>query len=74
MKPKNSLPPQQHTVQRLVTQFNADERLWRSLAEKRGERRLRRPRLSAKRHRLLDLLEFAAARPPQDCVGQGDDV
>jgi hypothetical protein len=69
MKPHNNMPPQQHRVQQLVDQFNAEERLWRSLAEKRGERRLSRPRLSAKRHRLLDLLEFATARPPQDCVG-----
>jgi hypothetical protein len=69
MKSYNNLPPHQHQIQRLVDQFNADERLWRSLAEKRGERRLRRPRLSAKRHALLDLLEFAATRPPQDCIG-----
>lgn len=72
MRPYNNLPPPQRSIQRLTDQFNADERLWRSLAEKRGERRLRRkgqPRLSAKQHRLLDLLEFANARPPQDCIG-----
>jgi hypothetical protein len=72
MKSYNNLPPHQHQIQRLGDQFNADERLWRSLA---GERRLRRkgqPRLSAKQRRLLDLLEFSKARPPQDCVSQGD--
>jgi len=56
-------------VQRLIDQFNADERVWRSLAKERRQRRKGRPRLSAGQHRLLDLLECAQARPPQDCIG-----
>jgi len=38
----------------------------------KDNRRLRRrlcPDLSEKNHRQLDLLEYAAAQPPQDCVG-----
>ena len=37
-----------------------------------SKRRLRRrflPRLSAKHQKQLDLLDFAAARAPQDCIG-----
>jgi hypothetical protein len=68
-----NLPPQQRWIQKLVAQFNADERLWRSLD---GRRRLRRklyPRLSAKRRKQLDLLDFAKTRPPQDCTGELDE-
>ena len=69
MKQYYNVPPSQSQVQQLVDQFNADERLWRSLEPKRRRRRKGRLRLSAKQHRLLDLLEFAKAHPPQDCVG-----
>jgi hypothetical protein len=71
MNPYYNLPPEQRWIQKVVAQFNADERLWRSLD---GRRRLRRklyPRLSAKRRKQLDLLDFAKARPPQDCIGNG---
>ena len=63
-----NLPPEQRLVQQLADQFNADERLWRSLEPRRRLRRKGRLRLSARQHRLLDLLEFAKVRPPQDCV------
>lgn len=56
-------------MQHLVAQFNADEQLWRSLAHKRRRRRKLYPRMRVKDRKLLDRLEFAAARPPQDCVG-----
>jgi len=68
MTPYYNLPPEQRRVQQLVAQFNADERLWRSLEAKR--RRKAHPRMSAKLRRQLDLLEFANSRPPQDCVGE----
>lgn len=69
----NNLPSQQHQVQRLVDQFNADERLWRTLEGKRKRRRELGTRLSKKRHKQLDLLEFAKARPPQDCIGDTEE-
>jgi hypothetical protein len=69
MNPHFNLPPHQRPVQQLADQFNADERLWRSLAGERKQRREGRLRLSAKQHNVLDLLEFAKARPPQDCIG-----
>jgi len=69
MRLHSNLPLHQRSVQRFVDQFNADERLWRSLAAERRLRRKGQPRLSAKQRRLLDLLEFAKSRPPQDCIG-----
>ena len=57
-------------TQRFVDQFNADERLWKKLEPKRRARRKVRPRRSRKALKKLDLLEFAKARPPQDCIGQ----
>ena len=69
MNPYYNLPPEQRRVQQLVTQFNADEQLWRSLEGKRRLRRRLYPRLSAKLRKQLDLLDFAMARPLEDCVG-----
>jgi hypothetical protein len=69
MNSNYNLCPKQRHVQQLVTQFNADEQLWRSLEGKRRRRRKLQPRMSAKLRRQLDLLEFASARLPQDCVG-----
>ena len=70
MNPYCNLPPEQRMTQRLVDQFNADERLWKKLEPKRQARRKVRPRLSSKKLKRLDLLEFAKARPPQDGIGQ----
>jgi hypothetical protein len=53
-----------------VDHFNSDERLWKKLEPRRRARRKLRPPLSKKHLKKLDLLEFAKARPPQDCVGQ----
>ena len=64
-----NLPTEQRRVQQLATEFNADERLWRSLERKRRLRRRLRPRLSAKYQKELDVLDFAFARAPQDCIG-----
>jgi hypothetical protein len=36
MNPGYNLPPGQRTTQRLVDQFNADERLWKKLGPRRG--------------------------------------
>ena len=69
MNPYYNLPPEQRATQRLVDQFNADERLWKTLDPARRARRKTRPRLSRKQSKALDLLEFAKARPPQDCIG-----
>jgi hypothetical protein len=48
MKPYRNLPEEQRHVQRLVTRFNADERLWRRLEGKRRLRRRFYPLMSAK--------------------------
>ena len=64
-----NLPPEQRRVQQIVARFNADEQLWGSLEGKRRLRRRLFPRVSAKRRKQLDRLDFATARPPQDCVG-----
>jgi hypothetical protein len=64
-----NIPPKQRHTQQLVAQFNADEELWLSLDTKRRCRRTLHPRMSAELKRQLDLLEFARARPPQDCIG-----
>ncbi len=70
MNPYYNLPPEQRMIQRVVDQFNADERLWKKLAPKRRARRKLRPRLSRKKRKKLDLLDCVKARPPQDCIGQ----
>jgi hypothetical protein len=70
MNPYYNLPPEQRMTQRLVDQFNADERLWKKLEPSRRLRRKLRPRLSKKQLEKLDLAEFAKAKPPQDCIGQ----
>jgi hypothetical protein len=69
MNPYYNLPPEQRMTQRLVDQFNADERLWKKLEPRRKARRKLRPSLSKKKLKRLDLAEFAKARPPQDCIG-----
>ena len=70
MNPYYNLPPEQRFTQRLADQFNADARLWRKLAPRRRAGRKLRPLLSKKQLKKLDLLEFAKARPLQDCIGQ----
>jgi hypothetical protein len=70
VNPYYNLPPEQRMTQHLVDQFNADERLWKKLEPKRRARRKVRPRPSRKGLKKLDLLEFAKARPPQDCIGE----
>ena len=69
MNPYCNLPQEQRRVQRLVARFNADEHLWRSLEGKRRLRRRLYPRLPANLRKRLDLLDFAMARPLEDCVG-----
>jgi len=70
MNPYSNLPPEQRPTQRLVDQFNADERLWKKLEPKRAARRKIRPRLSAAKLKHLALQELAQASPPQDCIGE----
>lgn len=69
MNPYYNLPLEQRRVQRLVAQFNADERLWRSLARNRRQRRKLFPFMPVKLQKQLDLLEFTVTRPPEDCIG-----
>ena len=69
MNPYYNLPLRQRHVQRLAAEFNADERLWRSLEGKRRLRRKLLRGLPAGQRKQLDLLEFSNSRPPQDCVG-----
>jgi len=69
MNPYYNLSSEQQRVQKLVDRFNADERLWRRLEGKRRFRRRLYPRLPAKLRKQLDLLDFAMARPLEDCVG-----
>jgi hypothetical protein len=66
----SNLPPEQRFTQRVVDQFNADERLWEKLEPRRRLRHKLLSHLSEKQLKKLDLEEFAKARPPQDCVGQ----
>ena len=70
MNPYYNLPPEQRRTQRLVDQFNADEKLWKKLEPKRLARRKLPPRRSPKKLKNIDLLEFAKARPPQDAIGE----
>ena len=70
VNPYHHLPPEQRASQRLVDQFNADERLWKKLEPRRQARSKLRPRLARKELMRLDLQEFAKAKPPQDCIGQ----
>lgn len=65
-----NLSPEQHAVQRLVDQWNADERLWQKLELRRRLRRARRKNLTEAQLRELDLREFAIAKHPADCIGQ----
>ena len=70
MNPYYNLPPEQRFTQRLVEQFNSDERLWEKLEPRRRARRKLCPGLSKKELKKLDLAEFANAGPPQDCIGR----
>jgi hypothetical protein len=73
MKSYSNLPPEQRPGQRLSDRFNADERVWRSLEGKRKHRRKLGPRLPKKLLKQLDQLEFAKARPPEDCIAEWKD-
>ena len=70
MNPYSNLPPEQRPTQRLVDQFNADERLWKKLEPKRAARRKIRPRLPVRKLKKPALQEFAQATPPPDCIAQ----
>jgi hypothetical protein len=54
----------------MVDQFNADARVWKRLEpRRRARRKLLRKVLTCKLLKKLDLAEFAAERPAQDCIG-----
>ena len=70
MNPYYNLPAGQRFTQRLVDQFNADERLWKKLApQRRARRKLLKKLASRKMLKILNLLEFTRERPPIECVG-----
>ena len=66
---RRNLPICQQSVQALADQFNVDEQLWESLEPLRKLRRTLHPRMKAPKRRKLDLLDFANAQAPKDCVG-----
>jgi hypothetical protein len=71
MNPYYNLPPEQRRTQRLVDQFNKDEQLWKKLElPRRFRRKFLRRILSCEMLKKRDLREFAAERPPQDCIGE----
>jgi hypothetical protein len=59
----------QRRAQHIAAQFNAAEELWRSLEVKRLRRREFCPDLSLDLQIQLDVLDFANAQFPQDCIG-----
>jgi hypothetical protein len=69
MNPYYNVSREQRHVWQIVARFNAEEQLWECLEGKCRLRRRLFPRVSAKRQKQLNLLDFATARPPQDCVG-----
>ena len=69
-QPENrNLPSRQQFTQRLVDQFNADEQVWASLEPLRKLRRKLHPRMSPRKRKALDLLDFARIQLLKDCVG-----
>ena len=69
ISPYCSLPSTQRRAQHIAAQFNAAEELWRRLEVKRLRRRELCPDLSPELQIQLDLLDFANAQSPQDCIG-----
>ena len=69
MNTYTNLPLTQRRTQELADRFNVAEELWRGLEVKRRRRRERYPEISPEFHAQLDLLDFANARPLQDCIG-----
>lgn len=66
---RRNLPAGQQAVQMLADQFNADEQLWESLEPLRKLRQKLHPRMKARKRKELDLLDFAKAQAPKDCIG-----
>ena len=66
---RRNLPAGQQVVQTFADQFNTDERLWESLEPLRKLRQTLHPRMKARKRKELDLLDFAKAQAPKDCVG-----
>ncbi len=64
-----NLPAGQQFIQRMVDEFNAEERLWKSLALRRKLRKILHPKISRRKRQQLDLAEFASRQPLKDCIG-----
>jgi hypothetical protein len=64
-----NLPLTQRRTHQVTAQFNAAEELWRRLEVKRLRRRELCPDLAPELQFQLDLLDFANARSPEDCIG-----
>jgi hypothetical protein len=69
MIPYFNLRSAQSRTQQIPDQFNAAEKLWRSLKVKQPRRRKFHPELSPELHKQLDLLDFATSQAPKDCIG-----
>jgi len=64
-----NISPKQRRIQQLVAQLMRMKSFgsaWKASAAVVAKLH---PRITAKLKKQLDLLEFASARPPQDCVG-----
>lgn len=69
MQKYHNIPPEQALTQRLVDKFNADEAIWQKLRSHREFRRRIYRNVSKELHYIIDQIEFAAIKPPDDCVG-----
>ena len=69
MRTYYNLPVEQRPLQSLVDLFNSDEALWQKLETHRQMRRKLFKKLTKKQHKALNLLEFTATRPLDDCIG-----
>lgn len=63
-----NIPDNQRFIQNSADVFNSDEILWNKLEMSRKRRR-KKTNISEEHHKILDILEFEARRPPDDCIG-----
>jgi hypothetical protein len=64
-----NLPLAQRRTQQIANEFNAAEELWQRVEAERLARRACYSKIPPELHQLLDLLDFATAQAPKDCIG-----